>query len=288
MPSAFFEAVHTQKAASKPIGDGKFGAQLLTFTGGEQGVLKTMPFANDSFRGVAKSDLPRREVAAYALDNEVLDFGVVPETVLMRWQGRDASVQRYIKSGLVPRDIVPKLFDKGQSDWKYRVAKLFVKSNVEDLTKIVLLDLVMNNVDRHGKNVLIDPTQRRCWAIDNGLSFSRYYRGYRSIFHKYLFYSTFDVPKWALEKLGRVKKEVLLSALAAYLEPELIEDTWLRIQFILDHSDRLAYKRMSGQSGFGVNKFPSYEAWFRRQTQQLNDDVALVYAPQASVDQKSL
>lgn len=256
---------------------GKFGAQLLTFANGEKGVLKTKPFATNSFRGIPKQDLPKREVAAYMLDRDVLDFGVVPETILTRWQGREASVQKFIVSGLMPRDLVSGLFDKQLDDWKYRIAKFFTKVALEDMQKVVLLDLIMNNVDRHGKNILVDPVLKKTWAIDNGLAFGRYYRNYRSIFHKYLYYAKLHVPKWAVEKLSRVTRDQLDKALLPYLPPLLINDTWLRIKFILDHRDRLAYKRFSGRPGLGNNDVPSYEDWFKRQIREQNTDTALVF-----------
>lgn len=281
----FFETVHSLTAHPAPIGEGKFGAKLLTFSNGEKGVLKAKPFATDNFRGIPKQELPKREAAAYVLDHDILDFGVVPETLCVRWNGRESSIQNFIVSGMMPRDVVPGLFDRKLDDWKYRVAKLFVKLNLDDMMKVTLLDLIMNNVDRHGRNILIDPASHRVWAIDNGLAFGRYYRGYRSIFHKYLYYARLHIPEWALAKLGKLERADL-DPLTPYLTPECVEDTWLRIQFVLDHSDRLAYKRMAGVKGFGVSKFPSYEGWFRRKMQEQNDGTALVYSPQATVDAK--
>lgn len=285
--SKFSEAVQAGEGRASPVGQGKFGAQLVTYSNGERGILKVRPFANDTFRGISKQLMPRNEVAAYLLDYAVLDFGVVPETYLTKWKGREASVQKFVQMGVMPKEVVPGLFDKKLDDWKYRIAKLFSSINLDDMLKVVLLDLIMNNVDRHGRNVLIDTPQHKVWAIDNGLSFGRYYRGYRSIFHKYLYFANFSIPEWAIKKLGRVTREQL-SVLSSLLPPEAVEDTWLRIQFILEHSDRLAYKRMGRVQGLGVSKFPSYEDWFRRKMQGQNEGLALMYSPQAVVDGKLL
>lgn len=283
--ASFFETVQEGDGQAAPLGEGKFGAHLVTYSNGEKGILKIKPFANDTFRGIPKQQMPRREYAAYLLDSVVLDFGVVPETYLTKWQGREASVQKFITTGLMPKEVVPGLFDKKLDDWKYRIARLFSSINLDDMLKVVLLDLIMNNVDRHGRNVLIDRVQHKVWAIDNGLSFGRYYRGYRSIFHKYLFFAQFQLPEWATKKLSRVTREHL-DVLADTLPEECVEETWLRIQFILGHADRLAYKRMGRAQGFGVSKFPSYEEWFRRKTQEAHEGLALVYSPQAVVDGK--
>jgi Phosphatidylinositol 3- and 4-kinase len=281
--SRFAETVLSETPKTTSLGEGKFSAMLAQYPNGEKGILKAVPFATDKFRGIPKQELPRREVAAYVLDRDVLDFGVVPETVLTRYEDREASVQKFCTTGLMPRDVVPGLFNKNHSDWKYRIAKLFARINLDDMLRTVVLDLVMNNVDRHGRNVLVDRIQKKVWAIDNGLAFGRYYSGYRNIFHKYLYFARLPVPEWLAQKLGRIEEEDL-GVLEPYLPPECIQDTWLRIQFILEHRDRLAYKRMGALQDFTQRHFPSYEEWFKRQTQQENDDTALVYSPAANVD----
>jgi len=272
-------------AAVEDVGEGKFDARLVVFENGERGLVKTKPFATNSYRGIPKGELPKREVAMFVLDQHVLDFGVVPETVLIKWHGREASIQKWVVQGLQPRDVVPGLFDKKSPEWKTRIAKLFTKTNLDDFLKVVLLDLITNNVDRHGRNILVDPVTHKVWAIDNGLSFGRYYRGYRSVFHKYLYFRQFALPEWAVKKLKRITREDL-GVLEPYLPPECIDDTWLRIKFILDHKDRLAYARMGRVTDIkdAHPHFPSYEDWFKRQRQAENADVALVLSPQADVD----
>ena len=273
MPSRFFTTVHSLPATAKSMGMGKFGAQVVTFQNGVQGILKVKPFATDAYRGIPKQEMPAREYAAYILDRDVLDFGVVPETLLMKWRGREASIQEFVHSGRLPREMVPGLFDRSQPDWKQRIAKLFMQVNLDDMLKVLILDLVVNNTDRHGKNVLVDRMRHKVWAIDNGLSFGRYYKHYRSIFHKYLMFSRFRLPEWAVKKLARIDKDSL-DVLRPLLPAECVEDTWLRIKFILDHQDRLAYRRMGAVDDLvGVSQFPSYAEWFKRQEY---DDAALV------------
>lgn len=264
-----------------PVGDGKFDAQMVVFSNGEKGLLKAKPFATDSFRGIPKQTMPYREVATYLLDKHVLDFGVVPETLLVTWQNKEASIQNWCEGGQLPRDLIPGIFDKKISGWKTRISKLFSRLNLDDLLKIVLLDLIVNNVDRHGKNILIDPPNDKVWAIDNGLTFGRYYRQYRSVFHKYMHFSEFEVPAWVVKKLKRIERSDL-GVLDSYLTAEEVEDTWLRIQFILKHLERLAFSRMGASPYLKDNNFPSYEAWFKRQVKAEQEDLALVYAPVAN------
>lgn len=277
--SDFSDTVYSQKARTKPIGEGKFGAQLATFEDGTKAVIKVKPFATSTFRGIDKQTMPQREVAAYVLDSTILDFGVVPETLLVKWQGQEASAQEFKQGALAPRAVVPGIFDRKLSDWKMRIAQFFGLVNLDDMTRIVLLDLVMNGVDRHGKNVVVDTVNNRVFAIDNGLSFGQFYRQYRSVFHKYLFFTHLDIPEWAMNKLARVERADL-EPLSEYLSPDEVEQTWLRIQFVLGHADRLAFKRMS-QGQLDPNRFPSYEGWFKKQLAVLRDSepISLVFAP---------
>lgn len=281
--SDFSETVRTQKGRASKVGQGKFGAQLVVFANGEKGLLKSRPFETNSFRGIRRQEMPEREVAAFVLDSQILDFGIVPETVLTKWKGRDASIQHWKPGGLIPRELVPGIFDKQLDDWKLRLAKFFNKVNLDALRKVVLFDLIVNNVDRHGKNILVDPPLKTVWAIDNGLTFGRYYRKYRNVFHKYLYYSRLPIPSEMIKKLSRIERpdfDVLLE----YLPRIEVDDTWWRLQFVIDHSDRLAFKRMGKTSLMSGGEFPTYEEWFKKKQRADLQGLAHVYSPQAEVD----
>ena len=274
----FAQAVHEQTPTLKPMGSGKFGAQLATYKGGVKGILKLQPFTTEKYRGVSERLFPVHEVAAYRLDKEILGFDVVPETVLTELGGRVASVQEFKQTGHLPRELVPGIFNRDLPEWKEKIAKLFSRANLDDMLRIVVLDLVINNADRHGRNILIDPIQERVWAIDNGLAFGSAYVKYRCIFHKYLFYAQFVIPTVVIDKLAQITRADLNKSLKGLLVKQEREETWWRIQFIIQHQDRLAYKRMSAGKGFENGHFPTYEEWFRCKMEP-----ALVYSPQARI-----
>lgn len=268
-----------EDASLEPIGEGKFGAQYVMFPNGTEAVLKFKQFEQESFRGVPKETLQNREVAVYRLDRDLLHFDVVPETAVVVKDGKQASVQLKVE-GDNPRGVVPGVFDRNHRDWKLRIAKLFTRVNLSDLHKIVVLDLICNNVDRHAKNVIIDTLFDRVWAIDNGLAFAPYYRNYRNVFHKYLYYSHLPMPREITSRLEGITKVQLAEVLGEHLSEQEIEQTHLRIKFMLDHKDRLGYHRLSGGNLMSKD-FPSYEQWFWRQQaeEEQQQDPALVFAP---------
>lgn len=266
MPSRFYETVDKRQAHLKPIGTGRFGAQLAAFDNGVKGILKVRIANKKLFRGVPITELPRREVAIYHLDRDLLHFDVVPETLLISWKGKVASIQEH-KEGVAPSDLVPGLFDKKLEDWKYRVLKFANRVSADDMLRIVLLDLIVNNTDRHAKNVLVDPVNERVFAIDNGMSFAPWFARYRNVFHKYLFFSRFDVPDDVLESLGKITRPDLEGVLGPFLHPDEITQTHLRIRFIVDHHTDMAFQKVS-QGHYDRDDFPTYEKWFKRRLQR--------------------
>lgn len=275
--SAFSDTVYRQKAATKPIGAGKFGALLAQFEDGTKAVLKVRPFETTTFRGIDRQTTPKREVAASLLDSHVLRFGVVPETLPFRWDKQLASVQKFVE-GSLPGEMVHGLF-KNSGGWRFRMMRFLNKVDTYSLTKVVLFDLIANNVDRHGKNLIVMARSRQVRAIDNGLCFGRYFRNYRSVFHKYLYYAQFRFPDELRTKLGAITRADL-GVLEPYLSSMEIDDTFLRIRFILDHSERLAWKRMSGGTGIRDKApFPSYKSWFLRQRSLEGLNPGILYMP---------
>jgi hypothetical protein len=260
--SYFLQTVATQKAAAKDLPVGKFGAKIVTFPNGVKAVLKFKAFANNNFRGVPKQELHRREVAAFRLDRDVLRFHVVPETLIVKRGGREGSMQQF-HQGVQARDLVPGIFDRKLPDWKYRIAKLFTLVNVDDLHKIVVFDLIINNADRHARNVIFDTFGNRVWAIDNGLAFGPYFKSYRNVFHKYLYLKNFSLSPKVRDVLEAVTKKELQEALRSFISFAEIEQVWWRIQFLLEHEGKLDFTHLS-QGNMEANGFPSYEKWFVR------------------------
>lgn len=260
--STFFDTATRLKARTKAIGDGKFGAQLAVFENGVKSVLKLQQHSTDYFRGVPESEFHRREVAAYRLDRDLLHFDVVPETLLIRWKGQEASLQKYVE-GVMARDLVPGVFDKKLNDWKFRVAKLFGMVNQSSLLHIVVLDLLVNNADRHARNIVIDTFNNKVFAIDNSIAFGKAYGHYKNVFHKYLFFSKLDIPQDVLQTVDGLTPALLKDSLGALLSGRDLDYIYWRARFVVDHSDRLAFVRVS-KGNLNNNEFPSYSDWFKK------------------------
>lgn len=92
-----------------------------------------------------------REAAAYELD-KMLGIGLVPPTVVMDIDGDVGSAQYFVKAKNA-------ILVYG---WEARVP-------VDQMTKAALLDYLIYNEDRHGKNFMIDEKDNLI-LIDNGLS----------------------------------------------------------------------------------------------------------------------
>ncbi len=123
--------------------------------------------------------LARREVAAYEV-SRAMGLDCVPPTVLrdgpagpgslQRWVGplapdSEADVLRIDPPSEVPRGFLPVLRAEDP------VGSPLVVSHADrdDVRRIALLDLLLNNADRKGSALIDDGEQ--LWAIDNGLSF---------------------------------------------------------------------------------------------------------------------
>ncbi len=98
--------------------------------------------------------LDRREVAAYDLAR-LLDWPLVPPTVLRADAPRGAgSVQLFIE-----HDPAQHYFELREGD-----------AHDMALVQMAVFDLLVNNADRKGGHVLLDPSGH-IWGIDNGLCF---------------------------------------------------------------------------------------------------------------------
>lgn len=258
----FQETVRQGQGSSQPISVGKFGATLITYPNSIKAVFKYKGFGTDKYRGVPKQELHTRGVAVYRMDRDLLGFNVVPETLHVRHDGREGSLQEY-KEGFQARDLVPGVFDKSLPDWKFRVAKLFNQLNLDAMKRIIVLDLICNNTDRHGRNVIVDTHGKWVWAIDNDLSFGPYFKGYRNVFHKYIYLRTFDLPHDVKAVLKGIKEKQISDTIGKLVPKEAVRQTYLRIQFLLEHQDSLAYWNLS-HGGLGRDDFPSYERWFKK------------------------
>lgn len=104
----------------------------------------------------AKGTLCLRERAAYIV-SEALAWGLVPPTVLRKGPQGHGSVQHYVEHN---------------PDEHYLT---FQGHFIEQLQKIALFDVIINNADRKSGHVLLTENDR-LWAIDHGVSFHTDYK----------------------------------------------------------------------------------------------------------------
>lgn len=262
MMSLFRETLRTQKAPLQPIGVGKFNAKLATFPNGVKAIVKTQIFSNENFRGIPRDSMHMREVMAYRFDHDVLGFDLVPETYMTRVGLAKASTQEFV-TGVAAGELVPKVFDKSLPDWKERVAKLASLVPQHEVEKMVIMDLVIGNRDRHARNALFNLDLGKAYAIDNGASFGKSFSLYRNVFHKYFYLKYFKPSEDTLKALGNVTREACSDVLI-WLSPAERDAVWARAQFILEKSEqnKLSFYKMShGQ--LDNNSFPDRREWLR-------------------------
>jgi uncharacterized repeat protein (TIGR03843 family) len=98
------------------------------------------------------ASLARREAAAY-LVSEALGWSLVPPTMYRR------------KAPLGPGSL--QLYIEHDPEYHYFT---FSEKDMQRLRPVALFDLVINNADRKGSHVLIDPADH-IWLIDHGICF---------------------------------------------------------------------------------------------------------------------
>jgi len=115
----------------------------------------------DGSKGVWKKDQPANradaEVLVYELDN-LFGFGVVPETVILPYDRRDGSCQRFIEDA------------KTGLDYSYKSDENWldgIRSNRDRAEATMVLDYISGNKDRHQGNQIFD-SDGKLWAVDNG------------------------------------------------------------------------------------------------------------------------
>lgn len=255
----FYSTVMTMPGRVKKIKEGRFGAREVVFDNGVKAVLKPKLFSNEKFRGIPKNTQYAREAAAYQFDRQIAQFGVTPPTTLTVYETLPSSIQSWV-TGVPASGIVTNLFDKGKKDWKERIVKFASKVDIDKLRKLVILDLMMNNTDRHAKNCKFDTFSEEVWGIDNGLCFGRYFEYYNNVFHRYLFIKKLELLPDERRRLEAVTLDQIRKVLDRYLSKREIEETYWRVQWVLEQPN-LGYERIAPDSE-SKNDFPSYKKWF--------------------------
>jgi hypothetical protein len=159
-----------------------------------------------------------REAAASTLD-DLLEFGVVPPTYLREYErpltGGDevASLQTHV-DGHPLED-----FDHVED------------INNNDFIKIVILDFILGNTDRHDENILVDK-DGRAFAIDNEAILGSYGDGNYGGIKNTALQSLRDrrIPLSVQKKLKDLEYADFITAMAGAADKESIDAAWDRKQ----------------------------------------------------------
>lgn len=146
-----------EKESERRLEGGVNEVYEVTLKSGSKGIFKP----KDGERPGLREKIPagsyyRRERAAYLVDY-FLKFGLIPPTVIRKFDDRLGNFQEFIPDAKHP-PILSKYYDKSEA-------------GVEQLYRLWILDYILWSSDRHESNLLVD--RNGLHAIDNGLAFAR-------------------------------------------------------------------------------------------------------------------
>jgi uncharacterized repeat protein (TIGR03843 family) len=181
--------------------------------------------------------LARREVAAY-LVSEAAGWMVVPPTVLRDGPFGPGMCQLWVEEDgtelvdVVPRDAVPDgwLHVLDAQDASGSPVKL-VHADDEQLRRMALFDVVINNADRKGGHVLVDGSGAVI-GVDHGVCFHVEPK-LRTVLWGWSGEPLTDDERETLDRLKRALSGDLGDSLVAFLAPEEIAATILRVDTLL-------------------------------------------------------
>jgi len=158
--------------------------------------------------------LYKRECAAYLL-SEILDWDIVPQTIIREGPYGIGSVQQYVEHD--PRQNYHTL----------------TELNAEELRAIACFDLVANNTDRKAAHVLLDAAGK-IWGIDQGLTFHADTKIRTVIWD----FSDEPIPEHLLKSLTQLcqdlqKPNQRLQELLDLLHPQEVEALHKRLEWVL-------------------------------------------------------
>jgi hypothetical protein len=250
---------------------GKSGALLATYEGGVKAILKVskekLPSGHRKQRGIPAAVHPMHEVAFYNAA-KLFDFeSIVPETVLTTKaiDGAITSAQKFVPAHHI-NELQPALKNVNDPKWGAILAETCMVVPKKFWKHLLALDILGGVRDRHANNVgfLIksedDRPVYRLIAWDNAVSFGKTFDRYHNVFHKFIFRRSVDLgDTWhALDGLSRAD---LRDALGEYLQPDEIENAYLRVRFFVDFPYRLPWKVCS-KGDDSPHGFPSYKSYF--------------------------
>jgi uncharacterized repeat protein (TIGR03843 family) len=156
--------------------------------------------------------LCQREAAAFEI-SRAGGFGFVPPTVLRDGPLGIGSVQTFVH-----HDFECTAFD-------------LIESHAEDLRRIALFDLVVNNADRKAGHVFPD-AQDKVWAIDHGICFNVEPK-LRTVLWDFAGQPIAEGDRACLRRLGTALGGDLAPVLAGLLDPGEVETLRRRCQAVL-------------------------------------------------------
>lgn len=180
--------------------------------------------------------LAHREYAAY-LVSEALGWQIVPPTVLRDGPAGRGMVQEWIAADDQQPVRIVRRGDEGdalqvldaEDQWGRPVT--LIHEDTDELRRIALFDLLINNTDRKGSHVLPEGTHR--WGIDHGVCFHVDDK-VRTVLWGWAGTALRPDEREAMEALA--SDEDLAASLAGYLSVEEVEAFRMRVGRLLDQN----------------------------------------------------
>jgi hypothetical protein len=201
------------------LGGGITDSRLVEYENGDIGVYKDLSDAQGYHNG-------NSEVAAYEL-SELLGMEIVPETAFTDSviEGNRGTVQRFIDDAILG-DSIP-------------IGSL----SKEVKERMLALDIITFNADRHEGNYLRDPVGK-IWAIDHGHSQWLPWEGsnkavmWNSAITERASSGSFEWSAETREKWSQIDRETFMGSLSGVqLQPEAKEAAWGNLQYIIKNGD---------------------------------------------------
>lgn len=170
-------------------------------------------------RDFPRGTLCQRETAAWVV-SEFLDWRLVPPTVLRDGPMGEGSVQLFLPHD--PERHYFALLDEGGHE--------------EDLLRMALFDVLINNADRKASHVIVSDDDNQIWGVDHGLTFHAHPK-LRTVIWE--FGGTPLAPAWRdqlreLSQSLRDEEHELTVSLRGLLSAEEIEALRLRASSLAD------------------------------------------------------